>query len=198
MLGTSLVQYALMWYVTLETRSGTMMTLFIICWFLPTLLVSPCAGVWADRHDRKRLIALITLALAVAFAGGGKAPWLIFLASALRAVGTAVQGPVVGHPLGMGRVRQPHPHHGSCTRGHGSADHRAGARPSFWLYLAAMVRIEWILLATGALMAGLAIPVLAHRRLVVVGRRPAPSAPSAPPAPAVAAALGDEAPPPLV
>jgi len=49
MLGTSLVQYALMWYVTLETRSGTMMTLFIICGFLPTLVLSPFAGVWADR-----------------------------------------------------------------------------------------------------------------------------------------------------
>lgn len=103
MIGTSLVQYALMWYVTLETGSGLMMTFFIICGFLPTFLLAPFAGVWADRYDRKRLIvlsdgiiALITLALALAFAGGGKALWLVFLASALRAVGTAVQGPAVG------------------------------------------------------------------------------------------------------
>lgn len=103
MLGTSLVQYALMWYVTLETNSGLMMTLFVICGFLPTFLLAPFAGVWADRYDRKRLIilsdgtiALITLALALAFAAGGKALWLVFLASALRAVGTAVQGPAVG------------------------------------------------------------------------------------------------------
>lgn len=103
LIGTSLVQYALMWYVTLETGSGLMMTLFIICGFLPTFLLAPFAGVWADRYDRKRLIvlsdgiiALITLALALAFAGGGKSLWLVFLASALRAVGTAVQGPAVG------------------------------------------------------------------------------------------------------
>jgi DHA3 family macrolide efflux protein-like MFS transporter len=103
LLGTSLVQYALMWYVTLETRSGVMMTLFIVCGFVPTFVLSPFAGVWADRFDRKRLIilsdgliALITLALAVAFAAGGRALWLVFAASALRAAGTAVQGPAVG------------------------------------------------------------------------------------------------------
>ncbi len=43
--------------------------------------------------------------------------------------------------------------------------------------LAEAVRIEWILLATGALMAGLAAAVLANRRLVEAGRRPAPEAP---------------------
>jgi DHA3 family macrolide efflux protein-like MFS transporter len=103
LLGTSLVQYALMWYVTLETKSGIMMTLFVVCGFVPTFLLSPFAGVWADRYDRKRLImlsdgliALITLALALAVAAGGRALWLVFLASGLRAVGTAVQGPAVG------------------------------------------------------------------------------------------------------
>ncbi len=103
LLGTSLVQYALLWHVTLTTKSGLMMTIFIVCGFVPTFLLSPFAGVWADRYDRKRiimlsdgLIALITLALALAFAAGGRALWLVFLASALRAAGTAVQGPAVG------------------------------------------------------------------------------------------------------
>jgi DHA3 family macrolide efflux protein-like MFS transporter len=80
-----------------------MMTLYIICGFVPTFLLSPFAGVWADRYDRKKLIvlsdaliAVTTLALALAFMAGGKALWLVFLAAALRAVGTAVQGPAVG------------------------------------------------------------------------------------------------------
>ena len=30
LLGSMLVQYALMWYITLETNSGVMMTIFII------------------------------------------------------------------------------------------------------------------------------------------------------------------------
>lgn len=103
LLGSSLVQYALMWYVTLETKSGMMMTLYIVCGFLPTFFLSPFAGVWADRYDRKKLImlsdgliALVTLILAVVFMSGGKSLWLIMLAAALRAVGTAIQGPGVG------------------------------------------------------------------------------------------------------
>lgn len=46
MFGSTLVQYAIMWHVTLSTQSGVMMTLFIICGFIPTFLLSPFAGVW--------------------------------------------------------------------------------------------------------------------------------------------------------
>ncbi len=102
-LGSSLVQYALMWTVTLETKSGLMMTLFVICSFLPTFFLSPFAGVWADRYDRKKiiilsdaLIALVTLALAIVFSSGHRALWLFFVAAAIRAVGSALQGPAVG------------------------------------------------------------------------------------------------------
>jgi len=54
--GTSLVQYAILWHITLTTQSGVMMTIFIICGFLPTFFLSPFAGVWADRYNRKLLI----------------------------------------------------------------------------------------------------------------------------------------------
>jgi MFS transporter, DHA3 family, macrolide efflux protein len=103
LLGSSLVQYALMWHITLKTKSGTMMALYIICGFLPNFFISPFAGVWADRYDRKKiimladgLIATVTLALAAAFAAGFDVSWLIFLAAGLRAVGSAVQQPAVG------------------------------------------------------------------------------------------------------
>ena len=56
--GTSLVQYAILWYITLNTQSGVMMTIYIICGFLPTFFLSPFAGVWADRYNRKLLIML--------------------------------------------------------------------------------------------------------------------------------------------
>jgi DHA3 family macrolide efflux protein-like MFS transporter len=103
LLGSSLVQYAMLWHLTLQTKSGVMMTLYIICGFVPTFLLSPFAGVWADRYDRKRLIilsdamiALVTLALALAFMAGYEAVWLLLAGAALRAVGSAVQGPAVG------------------------------------------------------------------------------------------------------
>lgn len=101
--GSLLVQYALFWHVTLVTRSGWMMTAYIISGFLPTFLVAPFAGVWADRADRKTLImlsdgliALATLALALLFMAGHGALWLVMAAAAVRALGQAVQGPAVG------------------------------------------------------------------------------------------------------
>jgi MFS transporter, DHA3 family, macrolide efflux protein len=103
LLGTSFVQYALLWFVTLDTRSGYFMSIYIVCGFLPTFLLSPFGGVWADRYNRKNLImlsdgftALVTLALAIVFMVHGKSLWLIMIAAALRAVGTSIQGPAVG------------------------------------------------------------------------------------------------------
>lgn len=84
--GSSLVQYAIMWHITLETKSGLMMTIFIICGFLPTFFLSPFAGVWADRYNRKMIIiladafiAIVTLVLAILFMNGYDDLWLLFL-----------------------------------------------------------------------------------------------------------------------
>ncbi len=64
--GSSLVQYAISWYITLKTQSGVMMTISIICGFLPIFFLSPFAGVWADRYNRKTLIMLADAMIAVA------------------------------------------------------------------------------------------------------------------------------------
>lgn len=95
--GSSLVQYAIMWYVTMNTQSGVMMTVYIICGFLPTFFLSPFAGVWADRYDRKKLIiaadsaiALATLILAIVFMLGYREMWLLFVVAAIRALGAGV------------------------------------------------------------------------------------------------------------
>ncbi|RIX60312.1 MFS transporter [Paenibacillus nanensis] len=101
--GSALVQYAIMWYVTLTTQSGLMMTLFIVCGFIPTFLLSPFAGVWADRFNRKYLImiadamiAIVTLLLAITFLLGYDEPWLLFVIAAVRALGAGIQTPAVG------------------------------------------------------------------------------------------------------
>lgn len=101
--GSSLVQYAIMWHITLTTESGLMMTLYIICGFIPTFILSPVAGVWADRYNRKMLIviadgliAMATLALAILFLMGYDAIWLLFVMAAVRAFGTGIQMPAVG------------------------------------------------------------------------------------------------------
>lgn len=101
--GSSLVQYAMMWYITLTTESGLMMTIYILCGFLPTFILSPIAGVWADRYNRKRLImlsdgliAFATLVLAILFLIGYDPIWLLFVMAAVRAFGTGIQTPSVG------------------------------------------------------------------------------------------------------
>ena len=79
------------------------MTISILCGFLPTFFVSPFAGVWADRYNRKVLIilsdsmiAISTLVLAIVFLLGFDGIWLLFLMSAIRALGAGVQIPTVG------------------------------------------------------------------------------------------------------
>lgn len=101
--GSSLVQYAIMWHITLTTESGLMMTLYIICGFIPTFILSPVAGVWADRYNRKLLIiladgliAVATLTLAILFLMGFDSIWLLFAMAAVRAFGTGIQTPAVG------------------------------------------------------------------------------------------------------
>lgn len=106
LLGSSLVQYAIMWHITLTTESGVMMTISIICGFVPSFLLSPFSGVWADRYNRKLLImlsdgfiALSTLVMGVLFLAGYDALWLLFVMSAVRSLGSAMHTPTVAAVL---------------------------------------------------------------------------------------------------
>ncbi|HHV08706.1 MAG TPA: MFS transporter [Clostridiales bacterium] len=100
MFGSMLVQHAITWQITLETKSGVIMTLFTCAALLPMTLISPFAGVWADRYNRKYLIiisdaciALITLGLAVAYISGYKNVWLMFIVVVARSFGQGIQQP---------------------------------------------------------------------------------------------------------
>lgn len=95
--GSALVQYALIWKITLETSSGGALALSTLCGFLPQFLVSPLAGVWADRYQRKLLIVfsdgLIALATFVLFIVTDAPLSLIYLVLAIRSLATGIQGP---------------------------------------------------------------------------------------------------------
>ena len=101
--GSLLVQYAITWYITLKTQSGLMMTIAILCGFIPSLILSPFAGVWADRLDRKKLIiiadasiAAVTVIAALIFLSGYEEIWVLFVVMVLRSLGGAVHQPSVG------------------------------------------------------------------------------------------------------
>ena len=100
--GSSVVGYAIIWYVTLETSSGTWMMAVALATMVPPLLVSLYSGVWADRYSRKLLImlsdgfiALATLALFIFFKMGYKHLELLLGVSVIRSLGSGVQGPAV-------------------------------------------------------------------------------------------------------
>lgn len=102
MFGSMLVQYAITWYITLETQSGVWMTLFTCAALLPMVIISPFAGVWADRYHRKHLInlsdgviAVTTLLLAVLFLMGYDNMWLMLIVVIVRGLGQGVQSPAV-------------------------------------------------------------------------------------------------------
>lgn len=100
--GSMIVQFAVMWHITLETRSGMALGLFMLAAFGPQGVMSIFGGVLADRLDRKKLIiaadsliAATTLILAILMSIGLTDLWLILTAVAIRSVGAGVQTPTV-------------------------------------------------------------------------------------------------------
>lgn len=100
--GSSIVQYAIVWYITLTTSSGKMLMFSTLCGFMPQIIISLFAGVWIDRYERKKLvmlsdsaIAFSTLLLAVSFLAGYKNIWLLMAVLIIRSAGTGIQTPAV-------------------------------------------------------------------------------------------------------
>jgi DHA3 family macrolide efflux protein-like MFS transporter len=101
--GTMVVQYAIMWHITLKTQSGSMMTLFTVAGFLPMFFISPFAGVWADRFNRKYIIniadgaiAFFSLLAAVFIMVGVDSIVILLFCAVIRSLGQGVQMPAVG------------------------------------------------------------------------------------------------------
>lgn len=107
--GSTLVQMAIVWYVTLQTASGAWVAALTVCAYLPQFLISFVGGVWADRYSRKKLIicadasiAAVTLALMLLLPHIKQDPVLlgaILVISALRSIGAGIQTPAVNAVL---------------------------------------------------------------------------------------------------
>ncbi len=105
LLGSSVVQFAIIWFVTLKTSSGVWVSALTIAAYVPQFLISFFSGVWADRFPRKRLIiladagiAIATLALVYLIPYIGEGPGLLtalVVISVIRSLGAGVQTPAV-------------------------------------------------------------------------------------------------------
>lgn len=103
--GSSIVQFAMVWYVTLKTSSGFWVSLLTICAYLPQFLISFVAGVWADRYSRKKLIIVADASIATAtlilalliphITGDTLLLTLLMVVSAIRSIGAGIQTPAV-------------------------------------------------------------------------------------------------------
>ncbi|MDR2201785.1 MAG: MFS transporter, partial [Clostridiales bacterium] len=102
LIGSSAVQFALIWWLTKRTSSPFMLSMAGLAAFLPQLLLGPFAGVWIDRMKRKRVIIgadLFVGACATVYAATmfvWEAPvWSVFVVLGLRACGGVFHTPAV-------------------------------------------------------------------------------------------------------
>ena len=102
LLGSSIVQYAIWWWIVMQTRTGSAMLLATLFGVVPQAIVSMFGGSMADRYNRKMLIMLpdliiagVTVMLSVSFALGWANLSVIFVVLFIRAVGGGIQMPAV-------------------------------------------------------------------------------------------------------
>jgi len=93
LLGSQLVQFAIIWYLTTSTNSATTLAIASMMGLLPQVLLSPFIGTWVDRGNRRLIliaadatVASATFALALLFAFDLVNVWHIYLALFIRAV----------------------------------------------------------------------------------------------------------------
>ena len=101
-LSSSIVAYAIIFWMSVETRSAEVLALSAIAGMLPQAVLGLFVGVYIDRWDRKRtmiladsFIALCTLGLAVLFWLGSAELWHVYALLACRSVGSAFHVPAM-------------------------------------------------------------------------------------------------------
>jgi len=101
-LGSALVQFALIWWLTQTTGSATVLATASLVGFLPVIFLGPFAGALIDRWNRRlvmiaadSLIALATLGLIVLFWTGIIQPWHVYAILFVRSLGSSFHWPAM-------------------------------------------------------------------------------------------------------
>lgn len=100
--GSRLVQFALIWWLTQETGSATVLATASLVGLLPQVLLGTFAGAVVDRWNRRRimmltdsLVALATLLLAYLFISGRSQIEHVYVILFVRAVAGSLQRPAL-------------------------------------------------------------------------------------------------------
>ena len=101
-LTSAVLQMALIWYLTAITQSAFILSMASLAGFLPSAVLGTVAGTLVDRMDRKAVlivadlfIALVSLIIAVASFYSSLPVWLVIAVLAVRSIGTAFHTPAI-------------------------------------------------------------------------------------------------------
>jgi MFS transporter, DHA3 family, macrolide efflux protein len=102
LVGSGLVQFALVWWLTQTTGSAAVLASATLAAILPNILIGPFAGALVDRLNRKWVMVLAdtsvacsTVVLALLFVSGVVQPWHVYVILFVRALGGAFQYPAM-------------------------------------------------------------------------------------------------------
>ncbi len=102
LLGSQLVQFALVWWLTQTTGSATVLATASLVAMLPQVIVGPLAGAVVDRWSRRvvmiaadSLSALAVVALALLFWSGQVQVWHVYVLMFLRSVSGSFHWPAM-------------------------------------------------------------------------------------------------------
>src|SRR3972149_1652840 len=102
LVGSALVQFALVWWLTKETGSATILATSTLIAMLPQIFLGPFAGTFIDRWNRKAvmlvsdsLIAIATLFLIYLFSTGRESVFAIFMILLIRSAGGSFHYPAL-------------------------------------------------------------------------------------------------------
>jgi DHA3 family macrolide efflux protein-like MFS transporter len=100
--GSSLAQFALVWWLTETTGSATVLAIGTLISLLPGVVLGPFAGALVDRWNRRTvmlvadsIIALVSAWLAYLFWTGSMQVWHVYLIMLVRALGGAFHWPAM-------------------------------------------------------------------------------------------------------
>lgn len=100
LIGSQLVQFALVWWLTIQTGSATVLAIASIAAILPQVVLSPFAGAYVDRWKRRHvmiaadgLIAVTTAVLILLFVIGTVPVWSIIIIVLVRSCFSAFHWP---------------------------------------------------------------------------------------------------------
>ncbi|WP_371802211.1 MFS transporter [Candidatus Lokiarchaeum ossiferum] len=100
--GSSIIMFVLIWHLTdMVGENNTILSLAFFLGLLPIVILSPIAGVFADKHDKKKIIiiadsaqAFLTLGIILIFYFSEVKVWHILTLNSLRSVCQAFHEPV--------------------------------------------------------------------------------------------------------